>query len=148
MGGRILLVVLGAFTWLGAAGCADDSSAPGAAGAMVVGTLTLPGTAMGKPFSVKLFRMAGVPGMAPVAETSGSTTGSTMLSYTIAAVPAGSYFVLGFVDVDASGGDSSTVGDYRGWYGHTGDGNPPASPNAVVPASGTARFDFGLVLRQ
>ena len=33
------------------------------------------------------------------------------------------------------------------WYGHTGDGNPPAAANAVVPASGTVRFDFSLVTR-
>jgi hypothetical protein len=33
------------------------------------------------------------------------------------------------------------------WYGHDGDGNPPAAANAVVPDSGTVRFDFSLVLR-
>lgn len=112
---------------------------------MVVGTLTLPGTAAAKPYTVKIFTMAGVPGT-PVAETSGSTSGTQTLTYAIPHVPAGQYFVLGFVDVDASGGSSSTTGDYRGWYGHTGDGNPPRSPNAVVPESGTARFDFSLVL--
>jgi hypothetical protein len=92
-------------------------------------------------------RVAGVPNTVPVGEASGQTSGSTSLPYSISGVPAGSYFILAFVDVDSSGGQSSTPGDHAGWYGHTGDGNPPSSPNAVVPASGTVRFDFSLVVR-
>jgi hypothetical protein len=69
------------------------------------------------------------------------------VDYQIPAVPSGTYFLLGFVDNDNSGGTSSTPGDYAAWYGHTGDGNPPAAANVVVPDTGTVRFDFTLVLR-
>ena len=65
----------------------------------------------------------------------------------MAGVPAGTYFILGFLDVDGSGGTASTAGDYTGWYGHSGDGNPPAAANAAVPATGTVSFDFSLVVR-
>jgi hypothetical protein len=70
-----------------------------------------------------------------------------MLPYLIANVPAGTYFILGFVDVDNSGGTASTQGDYAGWYGHDATGNPPGAPDAVVPSAGTVTFDLGLVLR-
>jgi hypothetical protein len=133
------------------AACGEEStpgrdSGAGDAGtaATVVGTLALPAATSGKPYSVRILR---VPGAVPVGEATGTTAGGTTLSYTIPAVPAGSYFLLGFVDVDGSGGQSSTPGDQAGWYGHTGDGNPPSVPNAVVPASGTVRFDFSLVVR-
>lgn len=122
-------------------GCGSDRV--NTTGATVTGTLTLPGAANAKPYFVRLMTM---PGTTFVAEQVGTTTGSTTLSYSIAGVAAGTYFVLGVVDVDSSGGTASTTGDYRGWYGHTGDGNPPAIPNATVPASGTASFDFTLVL--
>jgi hypothetical protein len=134
---------------LSLAACADGSpGAPDAAArATVTGTLTLPGATTGKLFSVRILSMAGAPSITPVGEASGQTAGGTTLSYFIADVPAGTYFVLAFVDVDSSGGQSSTPGDQVGWYGHTGDGNPPGSPNAVVPASGSPRFDFSLVVR-
>jgi hypothetical protein len=125
-----------------AAGATDASS-----GATVVGTITLPSATTGKPYSVRILGMAGAPSATPVGEASGTTAGATTLQYTIADVPAGSYFVLAFVDIDSSGGQSSTPGDQAGWFGHTGDGNPPASPNATVPASGMVRFDFSLVVR-
>jgi hypothetical protein len=136
----------------GDAGGAADAAAPGdggggaqdaGAGATVMGTLTLPGAAAGKPYFVAVVTM---PGPVFVAQTTGTTGAAATLAYSIPGVPAGTYYLLGFVDVDGSGGTASTTGDYRGWYGHTGDGNPPAAPNAVVPASGTATFDFGLVL--
>jgi len=91
--------------------------------------------------------MGGRQTLTATAETSGTTGAGTSLPYAIATVPAGTYFILGFVDVDSSGGVSSTPGDFAGWYGHTGDGNPPAAPNAVVPDTGSATFDFTLVLR-
>jgi hypothetical protein len=68
------------------------------------------------------------------------------LVYLIPSVPAGTYFMLAGVDVDSSGGDSSTPGDYRGWYGMVGDGPPPAAANVVVPASGTVTIDYSLVV--
>lgn len=127
--------------------CDDEGPAAGADGggaATVAGTVTLPGSAAGKPYAVRVLTM---PGLSFVAQSTGTTTGTSSISYAITGVPAGRYFLLAFVDVDSSGGDSSTPGDYAGWYGHGGDGNPPASPNVEVPASGTVRFDFGLVVR-
>jgi hypothetical protein len=127
--------------------CDDDGPAiggDGGAAATVAGTVTLPGSAAGKPYAVRVLTM---PGLSFVAQSTGTTTGGSSISYTIAGVPAGRYFLLAFVDVDSSGGDSSTPGDYAGWYGHGGDGNPPGAPNVDVPTSGTVRFDFSLVLR-
>jgi hypothetical protein len=100
--------------------------------------------AAGKPYAVRVLTM---PGLSFVSQSTGTTTGGSSISYAITGVPAGRYFLLAFVDVDGSGGDSSTPGDYAGWYGHGGDDNPPASPNVEVPASGTVRFDFSLVVR-
>lgn len=113
----------------------------------MAGTLTLPGTATGKHYEVRIVTSTGAATLAPVAMTSGTTTGSTTLAYSIPNVPAGTYFILAFVDVNGTGGTSSTPGDYAGWYGHDASGNPPAQPNAVVPGSGTVTFDFSLVLR-
>jgi|GEM_PF-5066417 len=106
-----------------------------AAGATVKGTLTLPGMASGKRFFVRI--VSGLTGPT-IGEQTGTTNGTSTLSYSIGGVVAGTYFLLGVVDVDSSGGTSSTTGDYRGWYGHTGDGNPPATANVVVPSSGTS----------
>ena len=123
-------------------GC-DGSSNGMTTEAGVVGTLTLPGTATA-PYFVRLQSMTGA--STPVAETTGTTNGTATLAYSIPNVPAGTYFMLAGVDVDSSGGNSSTPGDYRGWYGHNGDGNPPAGANVVVPASGTVTIDYSLVV--
>jgi len=106
------------------AGC-DGSSNQMATAATVAGTLTLPGTAAA-PYFVRLQTATGAGGTT-AAETTGTTDGTMTLAYAIADVPAGTYFMLAGVDVDNSGGNSSTTGDYRGWFGHTGDGNPPAT---------------------
>lgn len=132
--------------------CSTSSSTPdaagdAAAGATVQGTLTLPGTATGKHWEVRIATGLGAATLTPVAMASGTTTGSTALSYSIPNVPPGTYFILGFVDVNGLGGTSSTPGDYAGWFGGDASGNPPAQPDATVPASGTATFDFSLVLR-
>ena len=127
------------------AACTESSDPE--AGATVVGTVTLPAATTGKPYSVRILTVAGSPTATPVGETTGTTAGASSFQYAISGVAAGSYFVLAFVDVDGSGGQSSTPGDQAGWYGHTGDGNPPGSPNATVPTSGTVRFDFSLVTR-
>jgi hypothetical protein len=124
------------------AGC-DGSSGNTPAAATVAGTLTLPGTATA-PYFVRLQTMTGA--ATPAAETTGTTNGTTTLPYSIPDVPAGTYFVLAGVDVDRSGGNSSTPGDYRGWYGHNGDGNPPTAANVTVPASGTVTIDYSLVV--
>ena len=126
-----------------------DAALDAAPGATVQGTVTLPGIAVGKPWEVRVYKQAGVAEAPLFGHATGTTTDSLTLDYLIPYVPVGSYFILAFVDVDVSGGTSSTPGDYAGWYGHTGDGNPPdlGIPNAVVPASGVVRFDFNLVMR-
>jgi hypothetical protein len=134
------------------ASCGGDSEAQGgtgetALGATVVGSLTLPAVADNKPFEVRVLSTLNNPLTSTVASTSGRTGTAATLDYSIANAPAGTYFVLGFVDVDESGGDASTPGDYAGWFGHDGDGDPPGSPNAVVPTDGSVRFDFSLVQR-
>ena len=144
------LLRIGMVFLLEGAGCGSSSSSGADAagsGATVAGTLTLPAAAPSKPYAAMIFTAAAAAGVTPVAQTMGTTGSGTTVDYSIANVPAGTYFVLGFVDVDGSGGTSSTPGDFAGWYGHNGDGNPPPAANAVVPASGTARFDFTLVLR-
>ncbi len=123
-------------------GCADEeipSQVPQARG-----TLTLPASAPGKPYFV---RVVTTPGPTFVAQATGRTSDATTIPYTMGVgIPAGAYYVLGFVDVDESGGDASTSGDFRGWYGHNGDGNPPASPNATISSNITATFDIDLVI--
>ena len=121
--------------------------------ATVIGTLTLPGGSQAKG-NVDLFTTlprGGTPVTSsagtPVTGTAIMANGTNSLDYRIVGVSAGTYFLLGFVDVDGSGGGSSTPGDYAGWYGQDGDGNPPATANVVVPATGTVRFDLNLVQR-
>jgi hypothetical protein len=127
---------------LGTACGGDDGATTGAP--IVTGTLTLPGTSTGARWGVELLT---APGAAAVARASGETSGSASLDYEIEGAAAGTYLLLGFVDIDGTGTTGSTPGDYAGWYGHTGDGNPPSQPNVVVPASGTVRFDWMLVTR-
>ena len=124
-------------------GCDGSSGGTPAGATTVAGTLTLPGTATA-PYFVRLQAMTGA--ATPAAATTGTTNGTTTLPYSMPNVPAGTYFMLAGVDVDGSGGNSSTPGDYRGWYGHNGDGNPPAAPNVMVPASGTVTIDYSLVV--
>jgi hypothetical protein len=114
--------------------------------ATVLGTLTLPETTAGKKGIIALYARLPPEGTVVVSSAL-STTGGATLDYAIAGVPAGTYFILGFIDVDGSGGTASTPGDYAGWYGHNGDGNPPPAASAVVPDTGAVRFDFSLVLR-
>ena len=125
----------------------SDAGSDVTTGATVVGTLTLPGTASGKHYEVRIVTAPGSAALTPVATASGTTTGSMSLTYSIPNVPAGTYFILGFVDVNGLGGTSSTPGDYAGWYGEDSSGNPPAQADATVTASGTVTFDFNLVLR-
>lgn len=141
----MVALVCGVVVGCGGSGAGSTLDASG--GAKVSGTLTLPAANPGKPYTVKLFTMAGRASLMATTETSGLTAATPSVAYAIATVPAGTYFVLGFVDVDGSGGTASTAGDFAGWYGHTGDGNPPGTANAVVPATGNATFDFALVVR-
>jgi hypothetical protein len=141
----VLARVLLACAALAACGKSTEAT-DAAAGASVIGTLTLAAPSPGASWFVRLATSpAGV--TTPVAETTGTAAGTASIDYQIQNVPAGTYFMLGFVDVDGSGGTASTPGDNAGWYGHNGDGNPPGTANVLVPAAGSVRFDFSLVLR-
>src|SRR5436190_11729485 len=90
-------------------GCGE--STPSDQVPQVIGTLTLPAMAPGKPYFV---RVVTTPGPTFVAQATGTTSDATTIPYTIGlgvSIPAGSYYLLGFVDVDESGGDASTSGD-------------------------------------
>jgi hypothetical protein len=144
MSGSGLTVVAFALVAMLPMGC--EESTPSDQVPQVIGTLTLPASVPGKPYFVRVVTM---PGPAFVAQASGTTSDTTTISYTMGngvSIPAGTYYVLGFVDVDESGGDASTSGDFRGWYGHNGDGNPPASPNVTISSNVTTRFDIDLVI--
>jgi hypothetical protein len=148
-----------AVVWWLACACAacggdDDASAAdagaadaGGTGNVVSGTLTVPAAMLGKPYFVRLLDTTGIAAAPPAAETTGRSPDATTIEYSIPNAPPGTYFILAVVDVDESGGYASTPGDYVGWYGHSGDGNPPEAPNAVVPAEGSVVFDFTLVER-
>jgi hypothetical protein len=141
---RLGCVVMGVVLSMASLGC-DDGESAGVDANAVIGTLTLPASAPGKPYGVRLLA---APGGLTIKQTLGTTTGSQTIEYAIANVPPGRYFLLGFVDVDSSGGDSSTPGDFAGWCGHNGDGNPPSAANVEVPPpSGIAGCDFSLVVR-
>jgi hypothetical protein len=112
--------------------------------ASVVGTVTLPGTAQARGL-VEIYT-APPPAGTLVGSSGTMSTGAPTLSYTIVDVPAGSYFVRCFIDVDRSQG-TVTSGDYEGWYGGAADGTPPEAANAVVPDTGSVRFDFSLAIR-
>ena len=62
-------------------------------------------------------------------------------------VPAGTYYILAFVDVNGTGGTSSAPGDYASWDGEDANGNPPAAPDVTIPTSGALTFGFRFVLR-
>jgi hypothetical protein len=117
----------------------------GIAGATVIGTLTFPSfapaTGLVEIYSVlppdgKLLASSGI-----------ASSGGTSLDYQILGVRAGTYFIRAFLSIGRTEGNSSMPGDYAGWFGHNGDGNPPAAASAVVPDAGKAQFNFSLVMR-
>jgi hypothetical protein len=118
------------------------------AGATVIGTVTLPASAPpGAKSAVSIYAAPFPDAGVPVALGGFAWNGGTSADYQVAGVPAGTYFVYALVKVVAAGGATPVAGDYYGWYGGDTSGNPPAAANAIVPESGTVRFDFSLVLR-
>jgi hypothetical protein len=112
--------------------------------ANVTGTVMLPGNAQARGL-VEIYSTLPPAGM-PMGSTATMATGAPTLTYSIVDVPAGTYFVRCFIDVDRSLG-TVTAGDYEGWYGGAADGSPPDAANAVVPDTGSVRFDFSLAVR-
>lgn len=132
------------------------TTAPASGETTVAGTITLPADATGRCLMVALDN-----------DTTGSngvarrTDGGEALSYQMVTgasaafsldrVPAGTYFLWGYVDVDRSvsnppasceltGGPNR--GDHLGYFA-TGL-IPPGAPNVTVPHAAAARFDFAL----
>ncbi|MCJ7714132.1 hypothetical protein MUO66_06715 [Candidatus Bathyarchaeota archaeon] len=125
-------------------GCGeDDSPVNGENGSTTVtGTLTLPAAAASKTFFVAIdYDRNGDNGFKY--SVTGTCGAETTENYTISNVAAGNYYIYAvvFVSGDISQGPQS--GDYLGFYGGT-ISNPPNSPNASVPASGTVTFDINL----
>jgi hypothetical protein len=115
-------------------------------GTTVSGTIVFPGSAPGKPWGVVLARAADEVVSDPVAVAMGTMDDAGSFDYEIIAVPAGTYVMVAYVDVDESGGEGSTPGDFAGWYG--GEGNPPAGgPNIEISVIGMVEVSFSLVQR-
>jgi hypothetical protein len=72
--------------------------------------------------------------------TAGLATSNT-IDYSIADVPAGTYFFYCFVDMDCLG-SGATAGDYLWVYGASSVYTIPTLANCVVPSSGVVSFDF------
>ena len=109
----------------------------------MVGTLTLPAGTVGKRYEIDIVTSTDPATSTLIGTVSGTTNGSS-IAYSIPYVPAGTYFVSAFVDLDASGGTSFTSGDYAGWYGQDTTAMPPVAPNAEIDELTTVTFDFGL----
>jgi hypothetical protein len=78
-----------------------------------------------------------------VASTTGTCGTATAVNYSISDVPAGTYYIYAGVRVISAPNTAPQSGDYLGFYGGSLT-NPPAQPNAEVPASGTVNFDIVL----
>jgi len=125
-------------------GCGkDDSPVNGGTGSTTVkGTLTLPAAADGKTLFVAIdydrngdngFNYSGT----------GTCGAGTTENYSISNVVADNYYIYAVVFVVGNPSQGPQSGDYLGFYGGT-ISNPPNSPNASVPSSGTVTFDINL----
>lgn len=65
------------------------------------------------------------------------------VEHTFPDVPAGMYYIYAFVFIVSDGRQGAQSGDYTGFYGGTLN-DPPYQPNAVILASSTITFSFGL----
>jgi hypothetical protein len=132
----------------------DAGTDPG--GSTVAGTITLPSDASGRCAMVAVDTdTTGSNGPALGADGAPLVVAllveGASVPFSIDDVPAGSYFLWGYVDADASatsppadcevmGGPNS--GDLLGYW-DTGLG-PPSAPNVTIPHAGGVSFDFEL----
>lgn len=125
-------------------GCSkDDNPVDNTSGsATVKGTLTFPAPAPGKFGAVLIDNDTN--GDNGYKYAAGGTCGSgTTQTYTFNDIPTGTYYIYAVVFVVGDTTQGPQSGDYYGIYGGTMN-NPPNSPNASVPSSGTATFNFTL----
>ncbi len=140
----ICIILLAPVLMLLYQGCGkDDSPVNGGNGSTTVnGTLTLPAAADGKSLFVAIdYDRNGDNGFKY--SVSGTCGTETTESYSINNVAAGSYYIYAVVFVVGNTSQGPQSGDYLGFYGGT-ISNPPSSPNASVPSSGTVTFDINL----
>ena len=109
------------------------------AAATINGDLLLPADANGKEYVVLVDNDTdGDNGW--IAATIGTCGSGTTVSYSIANVPSGTFYVYAVVRIVSAPNSSPLPGDYIGFYGTGSD--PPAQANAVVPPTGTVTFDI------
>jgi hypothetical protein len=135
---RILAILIVGCS-IGVLGC-DDSTEPGS-GATVLGRLTLPANAPGSPYVVMVDTDTNGDN-GSVASTTGICGDTREVSYSIANVAEGTYYVYAAVGAVSDLSSGPQTGDFYGFFG-TG-GTEPASPNAAVPASGSVSFNINL----
>jgi len=129
---------------VGLAGCGDDDKGTDSntTKATVNGTVTLPAAASGKTIFV-IIDDDFEGGNGVLREATDTCTGAIQYEYEFVNVTAGTYFIYAGVYVSGETSGAPQPGDYLGIYGGTLE-TPPAQANAVVPATGTVTFDFGL----
>lgn len=125
-------------------GCSkDDNPVNGGNGLTTVkGTLTLPAAADGKTFFIAIDNDRNGDNGFNYSGTGTCGTGTTE-TYSISNVTASNYYIYAVVFVVGNSSQGPQSGDYLGFYGGTII-NPPNSPNASVPSSGTVTFDINL----
>ena len=116
--------------------CESSSTDGGDGYATVVGTLTLPAAAAGRPYAVLLDNDTNGDN-GSVREVSGTCGSGTEQAYTITNVPAGTYYVYAAVGVVSNLTQGPQTGDYYGFYG-TG-GSVPGCGYVSRPATPTAQ---------
>jgi hypothetical protein len=125
----------------GSCGNDDDAVAPGSSGT-VQGTLTLPGSALGKEWVVIVDNdFNGDNGW--VAISSGTCGSSLTMEFTVSNVPPGTYYVYALVRLVSGSTESPQTGDYMGIHGGTLS-NPPHAPTLTVVSEGSASCNIEL----
>ena len=127
-------------------GCSKDENPvnDGNGSTTVNGILTLPAAANGKTFIVAIDNDRNGDNGFKYSTTATCGT-ETTVNYTISNVSASNYYIYAVVFVIGNTSQGPQSGDYFGFYGGT-ISNPPNSPNASIPSSGTVSFDINLEL--
>jgi len=124
--------------------CGGDDNPVSSSSARVTGSLTVPASAADKSFTVYVDTDTN-PLNGSIRTCGSSCGGSTTSPYALNDVPGGLYYVYGIIRVNSINGMPLVAGDLIGYYGGTGV-DPPDTPNASVPSSGTVAFNLVLVI--